>query len=163
MIEAALALWLLAVWPMNLNAAQSARVFAMPDEAVTALGQAVNATNRVVLGSLFGSASEQLVNPDEVQGAQELAAFADAFNASHQLARASETKMILEVGTNAWPFPIPLVKQVDGWRFDTQAGVEELLNRRIGRNELEVLGVMRAYVDAQREYASRDHDGDDVL
>jgi hypothetical protein len=71
--------------------------------------------------------------------------------------------MVLEVGTNAWPFPIPLVRTTNGWQFDTQAGVEELLNRRIGRNELDVLGVMRAYVDAQREYASRDRDGDNVL
>jgi hypothetical protein len=163
MNEAALSLSLLAVWPMNLTAAESGQVFATPDKAVTALGQAVNATNRVALGSLFGPESAQLVNPDEVQGAQELATFADAFNASHQLVRASDAKMILEVGTNAWPFPIPLVKLASGWQFDTRSGVEELLNRRIGRNELEVLGVMRAYVDAQREYASRDHDGDQVL
>jgi hypothetical protein len=163
MNEMALSLSLLAVWPMNLTAAVSGQAFATPDEAVTALGQAVSATNRIALASLLGPESEQLVNPDAVQGAQELAAFAEAFNASHQLVRESDTKMTLEVGTNAWPFPIPLVKRTSGWQFDTQAGVEELLNRRIGRNELEALGVMRAYVDAQREYASRDHDGDQVL
>jgi hypothetical protein len=71
--------------------------------------------------------------------------------------------MVLEVGTNGWPFPIPLVKQASGWQFDTVAGKDELLNRRIGRNELEVLRVMRAYVDAQREYATQDRDGDEVL
>jgi hypothetical protein len=71
--------------------------------------------------------------------------------------------MALEVGPDAWPFPIPLVKGSAGWQFDTAAGLEEILNRRIGRNELDVLRVVRAYVEAQREYASRDRDGDDVL
>jgi hypothetical protein len=71
--------------------------------------------------------------------------------------------MVLEVGADAWPFPIPLVKAANGWHFDTEAGLEELLNRRIGRNELDVLRVMRAYVQAQRDYASRDRDGDEVL
>jgi hypothetical protein len=103
------------------------------------------------------------VNPDAVQDATELATFAAAYNATNQLVRESETRMRLEVGTNAWPFPIPLVRVADGWQFDTQAGLQELLNRRIGRNELNVLSVMRAYVDAQREYASEDHDGDGVL
>jgi hypothetical protein len=67
------------------------------------------------------------------------------------------------VGTNDWPFPIPLVQQNGRWFFDTAAGKEELLNRRIGQNELAALEVARAYVQAQREYASRDRDGDEVL
>lgn len=142
---------------------RSSRTFASPQEAVTALDQAVNTTNRAAFAALFGPASEQLANPDSVQGAQELAAFAAAFNTTNRLVRESDTQMVLEVGTDAWPFPIPLVKTAGGWQFDTQAGLEELLNRRIGRNEIEVLNVMRAYVDAQREYASRDRDGDEVL
>ncbi len=64
---------------------------------------------------------------------------------------------------SSWPFPIPLVKAAGGWQFDTEAGLEELLNRRIGRNELDVLQVMKVYVEAQREYASRDRDSDEVL
>jgi hypothetical protein len=67
------------------------------------------------------------------------------------------------MGTNSWPFAIPIVQRDGRWFFDTDAGKEELLNRRIGRNELEVLQAMRAYVDAQREYASFDRDGDEVL
>ena len=70
---------------------------------------------------------------------------------------------MLEVGTNFWPFPVPIVKKDGRWFFDTAAGKDEILNRRIGKNELEVLQVMRAYVDAQREYASRDRNGDEVL
>src|SRR6185503_6847430 len=71
--------------------------------------------------------------------------------------------LILEVGNDLWPFPIPIVKQGDGWSFDAEAGREEIVNRRIGRNELSVLATMRAYVDAQRDYASKDRDGDGVL
>ncbi len=146
-----------------LGAAGATKAFATPQEAVTALDQAVNTTNRTLFAALLGPESEHLVNPDTVQGAQELATFAAAFNATNRLTRESDTRLVLEVGTNAWPFPIPLVKLGNGWQFDTAAGIEELLNRRIGRNELEVLGVMRAYVDAQREYASKDRDGDEVL
>lgn len=153
----------LAVLPLNLSAADAAQVFATPEEAVTALGQAVSTTNRAALGSLLGSESQALVNPDEVQGAAELAKFADAFNTTNRLVRESDARMVLELGPDAWPFPIPLVKVAGGWQFDTTAGLEELLNRRIGRNELDVLRVMRAYVQAQREYASRDRDDDQVL
>ena len=149
------------------DAVETARAFATPEQAVSALDQAVttavNTTNRAVFTTLFGPEAEKLQNPDSVQGAHELADFADAFNATNRLVPESDTRMTLEVGANAWPFPIPLVKMPDGWRFDTAAGLEEILDRRIGRNELDVLRVMRAYVAAQREYASRDRDGDDVL
>jgi len=145
------------------RAAETARIFATAQEAVTALDHAVNTTNRAEFFALFGPEAEELANPDTVQGAREMAVFADAFNATNRLERESDTRMVLEVGTNGWPFPIPLVKQASGWQFDTVAGKDELLNRRIGRNELEVLRVMRAYVDAQREYATQDRDGDEVL
>ncbi|MCL4180171.1 MAG: DUF2950 family protein [Verrucomicrobia bacterium] len=137
--------------------------FPTPEAAVTALEQAVATANRAALDRLFGDAAQQLVNPDEVQGATELADFSAAFQASHRLVRESDSRLTLEVGLNGWPFPIPLVKFADLWQFDTQAGVEELLNRRIGRNELAVLRVLGACAEAQREYASRDRDGDEVL
>jgi len=141
---------------------ETARVFATPEQAVAALEAAVTSTNRTALGELFGSAVASLVNPDEVQGTAELAEFATAFNTSHRLVKEHDSRMTLEVGSGAWPFPIPVVKVTGGWQFDTAAGREELLNRRIGRNELDVLRVMRAYVEAQRDYASKDRDGDEV-
>lgn len=147
----------------SLSAADATRTFPTPQDAVKALGLAVNTTNRAALASLFGPDSETLANPDSVQGAREMTEFAAAFNATNHLAEESKARMILEVGTNEWPFPIPLVKNAGGWQFDTAAGLEEILNRRVGRNELDVLQVVRAYVDAQREYASRDRDGDQVL
>src|SRR5688572_32372455 len=146
-----------------LGATQTGKTFETPQKAVSALGEAVESTNRAALVTLFGAETERLTNPDKVQGADELADFAAALNETNHLVAESDKRMILEVGNNGWPFPIPLVKSADGWRFDTAAGVDELLNRRIGRNELDVLRVMRAYVEAQREYASRDRDGDQVL
>ena len=66
--------------------------------------------------------------------------------------KTGDTKVFLQVGKDEWPLPIPLVKGSTGWRFDTKEGKEEILNRRIGRNELDVIQVCLAYVDAQREY-----------
>jgi hypothetical protein len=149
--------------PFGLCADQAARIFATPQEAVRALGEAVNSTNREAFAALFGSDASELANPDTVQGARYLAEFAAAFNATNRLVHESDSRVILEVGADAWPFPIPLLKRGEGWQFDTAAGKEELLNRRIGRNELDVLRVMRASVQAQREYASRDRSGDGVL
>jgi hypothetical protein len=69
----------------------------------------------------------------------------------------------LEIGADGWPFPIPLVKQDGQWFFDTAAGAEEILNRRIGMDEIGAINVCHSYVDAQREYASQDRMGDGVL
>jgi len=145
------------------RAAEAAKPFETPEAAVTALSAAVQASDPALLRTLFGPAAQQLVNPDAIQGNAELSEFAEALTAGYQLARDSDARITLEVGTQAWPFPIPIVKDTRGWYFDTEAGLEELLNRRIGRNELDVLRVMRAYVEAQREYASQDRDGDEVL
>lgn len=75
-----------------------------------------------------------------------------------------EDRQILQLGAKLWPLPFPLVKGENAkWAFDTEAGIEEIINRRVGENELEAIATMRAYVDAQREYASEDRDGDGVL
>ena len=141
----------------------TAKTFATPEEAVAALGKAVEAQDQAALEAIFGPAWADLQNPDRVQATNECSAFAAAFDQTSHLVHDSDTKRVLEVGTNFWPFPIPIVKQDGKWFFDTKAGKEELQNRRIGRNELAALEVMRAYVDAQRDYASRDRDGSEVL
>jgi hypothetical protein len=69
------------------------------------------------------------------------------------------SRKTLVIGNEDWPFPVPLVKAADGWRFDTAAGKEEILARRIGRNELSVIATCRAYVTAQKRYAQQGHDG----
>ena len=81
----------------------------------------------------------------------------------NKLEKETDSKMTLVVGEEEWPFPIPIVKKGESWLFDTKAGKEELLNRRIGRNELNTIQTCLAYVDAQREYAMKDRDGDGLL
>ena len=72
-------------------------------------------------------------------------------------------RRLLQIGQKLWPLPFPLVKVEDGkWAFDTYAGLEEIVNRRVGENELQTIETMRAYVDAQEDYASEDRDGDGV-
>lgn len=139
------------------------RSFATPEEAVDALVSAARVQDREALTGLFGPDAEDLANPDSVQGAYEMDEFVAAFDAGHRIVRESGARAELEVGSEGWPFPIPLVQEAGVWRFDTASGREELLNRRIGRNELAVLRTLRAYVGAQREYAARDRDSDEVL
>jgi hypothetical protein len=145
------------------SAADTGATFATPEEAVSALVLATGTEDGNALRTLFGPAAADLQNPDRVQATNEFKAFTAALNATNRLVHESETKCLLEVGTNSWPFPVPIVKKDGRWFFDTEAGKEEVFHRRIGKNELATLEVMRAYVDAQREYASRDRNGDEVL
>jgi hypothetical protein len=149
--------------PASLRADQPGKLFLTPAEAANALGEAARATNRTAFHIIFGPDADWMANPDTVQGENEIANFNDAYASTNWLARKSDTQMTLMAGTNAWPFPVPIVKGNGGWYFDTTAGREEIINRRIGRNELAVLDSIRAYVDAQREYASVDRDGSRVL
>ncbi len=156
----------LAVVPDRLLSAQGAeatRTFGTPDEAAAALAAGVKAEDPNALRAIFGRDLSQIENPDRVQATNEFNTFAVALQETFRVTQESPAKYVIEVGTNSWPFPIPIVQRDGRWFFDTSAGVEELLNRRIGKNELSVLQTMRAYVDAQREYASKDRDGDDVL
>jgi hypothetical protein len=143
--------------------ADTGKMFASPEEAVAALKNATASADTNTLSNILGPASEDLQNPDRVQGANELKTFSEALIATNHLVRISDRRFILEIGDDMWPFPVPIVKKDGGWFFDTDAGMEELLSRRVGKNELETIPVMRAYVEAQREYASVDHDGDRVL
>jgi hypothetical protein len=149
--------------PLLVRAADTGKTFATPDEAVTALVTAVDAKDHNALRTIFGPALANIENPDLVQATNDLTAFATALDQTNVLVHDSDTHCTLEVGSDLWPFPIPLVQQDGQWFFDTAAGQDEILNRRIGRNELATLDVVRAYVNAQREYASRDRIGDGVL
>lgn len=144
------------------TATDAERHFDTPESAVAALTSAVVTTNRAELRSIFGPGADEIVNPDPVQAAKELTEFAAALGAASHLVRDSEARCVLEVGADHWPFPVPIVRVEGRWGFDTAAGIEELVNRRIGRNELQTLTVVRTYAQAQREYASRDRDGDEV-
>jgi hypothetical protein len=142
---------------------ETGRLYATPQEAVDALKAATAAGDTNGLRKIFGPTAEDLLNPDRVQATNEIKSFSDALIQTNSLRKISDREMVLEVGDDAYPFPVPLVKTNGGWYFDTDVGRDELLTRRIGRNELGTIPVMRAYVDAQRDYASVDRDGDDVL
>jgi hypothetical protein len=148
---------------VNIDAAETNKVFATPEEAVSALIAATSARDNSALHALFGPKGAELENPDRVQSTNELDTFTEAFRETNRLARLSEKDYVLEVGKDLWPFPVPIVKKDNRWFFDTEAGKDELLSRRIGQNELFTLEIARAYVDAQRQYASQDRDGDRVL
>jgi len=149
--------------PCAISGAGTGKIFASPEEAVAALRLATAEGDTNALRAIFGQAAEELENPDRVQATNELKSFSTALVDTNHLVHVSDTRLVLELGDDLWPFPVPIVKHDGGWFFDTDAGKDELLSRRIGKNELSILPVMRAYVDAQREYASSDHDGDEVL
>jgi hypothetical protein len=142
--------------PKNPVVAQ--RLFASPDEAVKALRAAAEAKDRAALRELFGPEFDELLTGDEVQDANNARRFATAMAQDCKLVNEGEDKITLEVGTNNWPMPIPLVKADGQWRFDTAAGKEEIINRHIGKDELHAIGVCRAYVAAQRQYAAANLD-----
>jgi len=151
-----LALWLAAVAPQPPDAQP---LFATPDAAVTALVEATRAGDLDRLVALFGPEGRDLVaSSDPATGKRNRETFLAAVAEGWRLGDRLPTGKELIVGNEGWPFPIPLVQKGGAWRFDTAAGLEEVLARRIGRNELATIKVCSVYVDAQRIYASRGHD-----
>lgn len=134
------------------------RLFASPEEAVKALQAATEAKDKAALREIFGPEIQELLTGDEVQDAKNARRFAAALAQGCKPVKEGEDKITLEVGTNEWPMPIPLVRADGRWHFDTAAGKEEIINRHIGKDELHAIGVCRAYVAAQRQYASANPD-----
>ena len=135
------------------QAALAQKTFVSPEEAVKALRAAVEIDDKAALRNIFGPEFHELLTGDEAQ---------DKAN-SHQLAKAldegaksvfeGDDRVVVEIGRDKWPFPIPLVRADSVWRFDTDAGKEELVNRHIGKDELHAIGLCRAYEQAQKQYA----------
>ncbi len=139
------------------------RTFASPEAAVQALIDTLRKEDKAGLSGIFGPGSETVVSSgDDVMDRAARDKFLKEYAEKSTLEKAGEDKVILQVGADDWPFPIPIVRAGTTWRFDAAAGKEEILNRRIGANELKVIDVLHAYVAAQREYASRDRRGDGV-
>jgi hypothetical protein len=135
------------------------KTFKSPDEAVKALIESVRAKDKEELLAIFGPSGKEIISSgDEVADRKMGERFVKAYEEANKVVTESDTKMVLQVGKEDYPFPIPIVKKGELWLFDTQAGKEEILNRRIGRNELNTIQVCLAYVDAQREYARRDRE-----
>ncbi|HUO44850.1 MAG TPA: DUF2950 domain-containing protein [Burkholderiales bacterium] len=138
--------------------------FDSPEAAVTALVQAVKANDLAALHGILGPHSGKLINSGDPAADQEdRDKFLRVYDEAHKLTQENGNKVVLIIGKDEWPMPIPLVKSGGRWRFDAQQGREEILSRRIGRNELAAIQVCLAIVDAEREYAAHDWDGDGVL
>ena len=140
------------------------KAFASPKAAITALIDAAKKKDSAtMLGVLGSKTKEWITSGDPVQDRRGLEAFIAAFDQKNEIEKEGDTKAILVIGDDGFPFPFPVVKSAKGWAFDPEQGREELLNRRIGRNELTTIKVLQAVVDAQHEYASVDHNGDGIL
>ena len=134
------------------QAGTAQRLFDSAEEARQALVTAVLAKDHPALRGIFGPLARELEPGDPVEQAAEFERFARHVQEGVELVKEGETRAVLRIGANKWPFPVPIVKKGDKWRYDTEAGREEILTRRIGRNELLVINVCLAYVEAQREY-----------
>jgi hypothetical protein len=149
--------------PTTLAQTKAQSTYSSPDQAMEALITAVRASDGPALSAIFGPEFDQLLSGDEVEDADDLAEFADAIGESAKLQKVSDAKYIMIVGKNNYPGPIPMVQKDGNWLFDTKAGLDEILSRRIGDNELSAINTCRAYAIAQWEYFTEgDWDNDGV-
>ncbi len=139
----------------------SFKVFTSPDDASNALLEAAKSGDQNAVLAIFGPEAKQVVySGDPTQDKNARDAFVAAYGVMHRWRKTADGGQILLVGADNFPFPIPLKKNGAGrWYFDTAAGKDEILNRRIGRNELAVIDICVAVADAQAEYFSQRHDG----
>jgi hypothetical protein len=145
------------------DAAVKQKGFATPEEAVKAFVAAMQSNDERELLSIFGPTAKELISSgDPIRDKTQREKFVGDYDRKNSITQ-DGAKMVLVVGEKDWPFPIPLVKKADQWIFDTKAGKEEILNRRIGENELNTVQTLLAVVDAQREYAMNDRDNDALL
>jgi hypothetical protein len=134
--------------------------FATPEAAVAALVAALEKDDTAALAGLLGPGTEELLSSgDAVADKTDRAEFLAKYKTKHSL-EADGDRMMLTVGDNEWPMPIPLVQRDGKWAWDGAAGVDEMIYRRVGENELGAIDVMYGFVNAQNEYASEGRDGD---
>jgi DUF2950 family protein len=140
----------------------SISVFASPDDASNALLAAAKSGDQNAVMAIFGPDSKEVIySGDDVQDKNAANAFVTGYGVMHRWRKMPDGAQMLLVGADNFPFPIPLKKNGDGkWFFDTAAGKDEVLNRRIGRNELAIIEVCGGMADAQAEYFSQLHDGE---
>jgi hypothetical protein len=146
------------------EASQGPKRFSSPEQAAEAMIEALESNDADQILEVFGSAyRDEIVTADWDAEDEARQKIAQAAREKLQLEPNADGALDLVIGEKEWPFPIMLVKEGSDWYFDTDEGVEEIIDRRVGRNELAAIGLASAYVDAQIEYARADRDGDDVL
>lgn len=147
----------------TLSFAAPQQYFESPQTGVTALIKAVKANDEAALRAIFGPEGSKLLSSgDAVADANNRAKFIKAYDEANKVVPDGEAQATLVIGKDEWPMPIPLVRSPGGWRFDTVKGKDEILKRRIGRNEIFTMQVCLAIVDAEREYAARHLDSGGV-
>ena len=145
----------------DLLAEAPATEFASADEAMTAFKDAVTASDIEKLATILGLQADGL---RATEGVVEVLALIKEGVSRRVGMETNENQTIIDVGDIMWPFPFPITKMEDGkFAFDPVTGIEEIINRRVGENEIQTIETMIGYIDAQEEYASEDHDGDGVL
>jgi hypothetical protein len=136
------------------------KTFGSPADAVKALVQAASDGNQDEMLAVLGDDGKDLIfSGDTVQDKAGMESFVKSYKAKHAIVTQDEGTRVLQVGVNDWQMPIPIVNDGGKWRFDTAAGKQELLYRRIGHNELGAISACRGYIDAQKDYAAVGHDG----
>jgi len=166
-------LGLMVLWPHQNGGAHSQamaaesdqqKVFKTAEAAVGSLLEALKNNDNNALLDIFGHEYKKyIVGTDKVAAREDRKQVYKAAQELNTLSKYDEGTRILVIGKEAWPLPFPIVKRETGWRFDTEAGIEEMLNRRIGNNELNTIATALTYVEAQVQYAAKDRDGDEVL
>jgi hypothetical protein len=147
------------LWLMPAVKAQQA--FSSPDEAASALASAVKSGAKQDMLKVLGANGEDIIDSgDEVADKESREKFLAAYDARHSV-KVDGKKASLILGADDFPFPVPLIRTKTGWEFDTDSGRQEILYRRIGRNELDTIQTILAFVDAENEYADKDR-GDGV-
>jgi hypothetical protein len=142
-----------ALWPALASAQDAAPVYPTPQAALEALFGAITAGNPEGAAAAIGPSASDLVDADDpVATADALADLTAAYLEGYRFVPAGPGALTIALGADGWPFPVPLLREGDGWRFDAEAARAEILARRIGGNELDVIDVMDAYVEIQREY-----------
>lgn len=136
------------------------KTFASADEAALALAAAVQASDTKAILEILGAGAKSIVESgDPVADRRSHDHFVGEFEQGHSIVPSGDSSAVFQIGADQWQFPIPLVKNGSRWQFDTAAGIQEIINRRIGRNELATIQACLAVVDAQREYYERNPEG----
>lgn len=136
------------------------KIFSSPEEAVESFVAAVRADDIKEMHAILGPGSEALISSgDEIADKTGREEFLKAYDKRNRLGKVPADKRVLHIGDDDWSLPIPIVKKGATWFFDTRKGRQEVLNRRIGRNELQVIDVLHSYVEAQHDYATKDCSG----
>jgi hypothetical protein len=144
-----------------ISAAHAQKSYQTPEEAVSALVEAVKDGSKWKMKRVLGPDADEIIDSgDEVADADTRQRFLSAYDTKHSLSFEGNKKASVILGVDDFPFPIPLIHNQIGWEFDTAAGRREILYRRIGRNELDTIQTCLAFVDAQNEYAEKDRTGD---